>query len=70
MKHIDSLLENYGYVMSINLMCKGRKYEQIITEAYETHIKNNNLPTVKYQFFDYVQATKDKKFDRVNEFIQ
>ncbi len=40
-------------------MKKHSENEQLITESYETYIKNNNLDYVRYKFFDFHTVCKD-----------
>jgi len=37
-------------------MKKNKSSESILTEAFETHIVNNNLPNVRYEYFDFHEA--------------
>ena len=41
----------------------------MITDAYEIHLKNNNLAGVRYEFFDFHHACKGHKFFKVNPLI-
>lgn len=42
----------------------------MITEGFETHIKNNNLDNVRYKFFDFHTVCKDQKYEKVNPTIR
>jgi len=68
-KHFEELIKTYGYILCINLMSKGKTEEQMLTEAFEIHIKNNNNPHVRYEFFDFHFHTKGNRFDKVNSLI-
>ena len=50
-------------------MKKHSENEQLITESYETHLRNNNLDFVKYRFFDFHTVCKDQKYEKVNPTI-
>ena len=69
LKHINFVNEHYGRVLSVNLLCKTKPGEQAITEAYENHLKNNNLPAYRYEFFDFHHACKGHKFYKVNPLV-
>ena len=58
-KHFNELVKNYGYVFCLNLLTKSKKEEQMLTEAYEIHIKNNNHPNIRYEFYDFLFHTKN-----------
>lgn len=51
-------------------MARTKTQEQMITDEYENHIIKNNLPNVRYEFFDFHHACKGQKFDRVNPLIK
>ncbi|EGR27616.1 inositol polyphosphate-5-phosphatase f, putative [Ichthyophthirius multifiliis] len=44
--------------------------EQLLTDIYEKHILHNNLPFVKYKFFDFHEHCKHQKYENVNPLIQ
>ena len=69
LKHFEDLNKYWGRILCLNLMSKFKKDEQPITEALEVHMKNNNLPGVKYEFFDFHEEVKGQKFERVNPMI-
>jgi len=70
MKHIEDLNKNWGRIICLNLMSKAKKDEQAITTSFEEHMKNNNLPDVRYEFFDFHQEVKGQKFDKVNPKVE
>ena len=51
-------------------MAKGKKHEQMITEAFEKHIKENNLNNIKYEYFDFHYACRGQNFDKVNPLLK
>ena len=70
LKHIYELTKNYTRVLCVNLMAKNKPSEQMITETYETHVRMNNLPNLRYEFFDFHHACKGQKFDRINPLLK
>eukprot|EP01017_Pseudomicrothorax_dubius_P025277 TRINITY_DN2710_c0_g1_i5.p1 TRINITY_DN2710_c0_g1~~TRINITY_DN2710_c0_g1_i5.p1 ORF type:complete len:702 (-),score=177.91 TRINITY_DN2710_c0_g1_i5:138-2243(-) len=70
LKHIDYLNANYGKVLAVNLMSLTKSGEQMITDAFEEHVKRNDLPTLRYEFFDFHYACRNRRFDRVNPLIK
>ena len=68
-KHFEDINNNYGKVLCVNLLAKGKPQEQMITEAFEQHTKMNNLVTVRYEYFDFHHACKGQKFNKVNPLI-
>lgn len=70
LKHIEDLNNNWGRIICLNLMSKTKKDEQAITDAFEEHMKKNNLQNVRYEFFDFHQEVKGQKFDKVNPKIE
>ena len=70
LKHFDFLTKNYSRILSVNLMTKFKKHEQMITESFESHIINNNLSNARYEYFDFHSACKNQKFDKVNPLIR
>jgi hypothetical protein len=69
-KHFDSVNNDYGRVLCVNLLAKGKSGEQLITETFEQHIRGNSLGTVRYEYFDFHHACKGQKFSKVNPLIQ
>ena len=69
LKHFDYLNQVYGKILNVNLMAKNKPGEQMITETYESHIKNNNLANVRYEYFDFHHACKGHKFFKVNPLV-
>lgn len=69
LKHFDELSKIYGYSFCVNLLSKMKKEEQMLSEAFEIHVNNNNLPNVRYEYFDFHYHTKGNKFDKVNTVI-
>lgn len=70
LKHFNYLMRNYTRVLCVNLMARSKTQEQMITDEYENHIIKNNLPNVRYEFFDFHHACKGQKFDHVNPLIK
>ena len=52
LKHMEQLKADYEHIFCINLLKKDKSGESILTEAFEKHILNNDLPYVKYEYFD------------------
>ena len=69
LKHMQYLNETYGYVICVNLMAKNKKEEQMITEAFETHIKANKLNETGYEYFDFHHHVKNQRFENSNALI-
>jgi len=69
LQHMKYLHETYGYVICVNLMAKNKKEEQMITEAFETHIKANVLNETGYEYFDFHHHVKNMKFENTNVLI-
>jgi hypothetical protein len=69
-KHFEDLNTNYGKILAVNLMARSKEEEQMITGAYEERIKENGIPYVKYQYFDFHHACKGQKYDNVNPIIK
>lgn len=69
LKHMQFLNETYGYVICINLMAKSKKEEQMITEAFETHIRANVLNETGYEYFDFHRHVGNQKFENTNPLI-
>jgi len=69
LKHFEDVYNNWGRVVCVNLMAKHKKEEQMITEAYEAHIKGNNLPHVRYEYFDFHAACKGQRYDKINPLL-
>ncbi|EAR97726.2 endonuclease/exonuclease/phosphatase family protein (macronuclear) [Tetrahymena thermophila SB210] len=70
LKHFEDIKKNYNYVICVNLMAKYKPSEQLITEGYEAHIKNNNLNYVKYKYFDFHDICKNEQYEQVNPKIR
>lgn len=70
LKHVGFLRDTYGKVLCINLMAKGKASEQMITEAFETHLRANGLNSVRYKFFDFHSACRGNKFFNVNPLVE
>ncbi|EGR30494.1 hypothetical protein IMG5_130860, partial [Ichthyophthirius multifiliis] len=70
LKHFDDLRNTYKYVLSVNLMKKHNENEQLVTESYEAHLKNNCLDFVRYRFFDFHTVCKDQRYEKVNPTIK
>ncbi len=51
-------------------MAIGKSSEQMLTEAYETHIRANEFSDVKYEHFDFHGACKGNKFFNTNPTIE
>ena len=68
-KHFEYLNETYGRTLTVNLMAKNKPNEQMITDRYEKHISGNQLPYVRYEFFDFHHACKGHKFFKVNPLV-
>lgn len=45
LKHFEDINKNYSFVLCVNLMKRTKEKEEILTERFEFHIKNNNLGT-------------------------
>lgn len=50
-------------------MKKNKEGEQIITEAFEEHVKNNSLPFFRYEYFDLHHQCKNQKYENMNPLI-
>lgn len=50
-------------------MAKSKKEEQMITETYESHVQKNNLPYMRYEYFDFHHACKGQRYDKVNPLL-
>ena len=66
MKYLNN---NYGRIICVNLLSKGKKDEQMITEAFESHLRGNELHDVGYEYFDFHNAVKNQKYENVNFLI-
>jgi hypothetical protein len=69
-KHIDDLTKDYSRILCVNLMAKGKSQEQMITEAYETLVRMNNLQNLRYEYFDFHHACRGQKFEKVNPLVK
>jgi hypothetical protein len=67
-KHVQELAKSYKLVFFINLMNCLKENEQILTEKFESLIKENEYKNVKYSFFDIDNEIKD--FDQENENLE
>jgi hypothetical protein len=72
LKHLQSLEADWGYVLCLNLLTSSKKEEQAITDVIETMIRQNAnaLQKTRYEFLDYLNATKGQKYEKVNIVIQ
>ncbi|EAR95552.1 endonuclease/exonuclease/phosphatase family protein (macronuclear) [Tetrahymena thermophila SB210] len=70
LKHFEDVKKNYNFVICVNLMKRGKPSEQLITEGFEAHVKNNNLDHVRYKFFDFHTVCKNEKYENVNPTIR
>lgn len=50
-------------------MRKSLSNEQILTESFETLLKDNNLPYVKYDYYDLHHQCKGQRYDKLNDLI-
>jgi len=69
-EHLKILDNDWSYVLCVNLLTQTKREEQLMTEVYEDLMKNNSFKRIRYEFFDYVNAIKTGKHDKVNIFIQ
>ena len=69
LEHFDQVTAKYGYCVCVNLLAKGKKEEQMLTEAFEVHINNNKQQHVRYEFFDFHFHTKGSKFEKLNALV-
>lgn len=67
---MEQLKADYEHIFCINLLKKDKSGESILTEAFEKHILNNDLPYVKYEYFDLHHVCKNQRFDFVNPLIE
>jgi hypothetical protein len=58
-KHIQEMFKSYKLVFLINLMNCLKENEQVLTEAYENLIKENEYKNVKYTYYDIENEIKD-----------
>jgi SacI homology domain len=69
LKHFEGLYSNWGRVLGVNLMAKGKKEDQMITDNYESHVQKNNLSYIRYEYFDFHHACKGQRYDKVNPLL-
>lgn len=70
-KHfLDIVAKKYLRVLCVNLMARSKPQEQMITDAYEEHVKKTNLPDIRYEYFDFHHACKGQKFEMVNPLVK
>lgn len=50
-------------------MKENKEGEQIITEAYEEHIKQKKIACLRYEFFDLHTECKGGKYENINPII-
>ncbi len=50
-------------------MAKNKKEEQMITEAFESHIRANVLNETGYEYFDFHRHVGNQKFENTNPLI-
>lgn len=50
-------------------MAKNIPGEHIITEAFESHIHNNDIPWVKYVYFDFHRVCKSQNFKKLDPIV-
>ena len=72
LKHLQNLEADWGYVLCLNLLTTSKKEEQTITDVFEMMMRQNStgLQKTRYEFLDYLNATKGQKFEKVNIVIQ
>lgn len=49
---MSKLKQNYERIFIVDLLKKSIPGEKILIEEFEKHISNNDLPFVKYEYFD------------------
>ena len=69
LKHFEDLGDRYKKIICCNLMAKNIPGENIITETFESHIHNNDIPWVKYIYFDFHRVCKHNKFANLDPII-
>ncbi|KZO96288.1 inositol/phosphatidylinositol phosphatase [Calocera viscosa TUFC12733] len=66
--HLEEMSKVYGTVYLVNLVNqKGR--EKPIKEAYEKYVLEANVPTVKYEYFDFHHECRNMRWDRIQLLI-
>jgi len=67
--HLQELVEIYGQQNLVSLVNQ-KGYEKPIKEAFEKYAQTMDLPTVKYDHFDFHHECRNMKWDRISELIE
>jgi phosphatidylinositol-bisphosphatase len=68
-KHINEIKEDFNYIYLINLMNVNKPNEQIITQNYETQIKNIEVNNCKYLYWDFQNQCKFDNYENLDIFV-
>jgi hypothetical protein len=68
-KHIDEIKEDFNYIYLVNLMNVNKPNEQIITQNYETQIKNIEVNNCKYLYWDFQNQCKFDNYENLDNFV-
>ncbi|KAJ7356993.1 SacI homology domain-containing protein [Mycena albidolilacea] len=67
-KHLQEQVSIYGDQALVNLVNR-KGHEQPVKEAYERYVAQLNLPSVRYQYFDFHNECKHMRWDRISVLI-
>ena len=47
LKHVGDITKTYQHILVVNLMARSKGHEQLLTESFEQHMRNNDLNTIR-----------------------
>ncbi|KJA26115.1 hypothetical protein HYPSUDRAFT_36978 [Hypholoma sublateritium FD-334 SS-4] len=66
--HLTNQGKLYGNQFLVNLVNQ-KGYEKPVKEAYERHVAELDLPSVRYQYFDFHHECRKMRWDRISVLI-
>lgn len=70
LKHFNHLAQDYSRVIALNLTCKKKTQEQMVTDAFEDQVRASSLEHLRYEWFDFHQECKHSQFANSNPLIR
>ena len=59
----------YGRTLSVNLLCAGKEQEKKLSLFYEDMVESEQLPHLRYHYFDFHKECKGDRFDHSQQLI-
>ncbi|KAJ6604278.1 SacI homology domain-containing protein [Mycena vulgaris] len=67
-RHLQEQVSIYGDQALVNLVNR-KGHEQPVKEAYERYVQQVDIPSVRYQYFDFHNECKHMRWDRISVLI-